>query len=85
MAHVPASPASACADGSARRSSARCGASLERKVENILRHEEPKKLAAGWTKTEDGHWIPPGWVRDPGGTAPEPPGEDGPGTHRDSV
>lgn len=33
------------------------------KIDAIERHEEPKKLAAGWVKTEDGHWIPPGWVR----------------------
>jgi hypothetical protein len=29
----------------------------------IRKHREPAKLAAGWTLTEDGHWIPPGWVR----------------------
>ena len=33
------------------------------KIEAIERHDEPKKLAAGWTKTEDGHWVPPGWVK----------------------
>jgi hypothetical protein len=33
------------------------------KIEAIERHEEPKKLAEGWTRDEAGHWIPPGWVR----------------------
>jgi hypothetical protein len=32
-----------------------------RKLDNIQRHEEPAKLASGWTKTKCGHWIPPGW------------------------
>ena len=32
------------------------------KVMAIKRHEEPKKLAAGWTRTEGGEWVPPGWV-----------------------
>lgn len=27
-----------------------------------LRHDK-KQLAAGWIQTEEGHWIPPGWVR----------------------
>lgn len=34
-----------------------------RKIEAIERHEEPAKLAAGWTRTNEGHWIPPGWVK----------------------
>lgn len=60
--------------------------SIMTKVEAIERHEEPQKLAAGWTKTADGeHWVPPGycWVGLPEGwTPPEafidgamPPGE----------
>jgi hypothetical protein len=36
---------------------------IVRKVEAIKRHEGKAKLAAGWTKTGDGHWIPPGWVK----------------------
>ncbi|MEA3028797.1 MAG: hypothetical protein QOG13_122 [Sphingomonadales bacterium] len=45
--------------------------SILRKLKAIERHREPAKLAAGWTLTEDGHWIPPGWVRaeDAGGAA----------------
>jgi hypothetical protein len=37
--------------------------SILAKVEAIERHAEPAKLAQGWTKDEEGHWIPPGWVR----------------------
>jgi hypothetical protein len=51
-----------------------------RKLEAIERHRAPAKLAAGWTQTEDGHWIPPGWVRaaDAGGDveAQSPDGAD---------
>lgn len=49
--------------------------SILRKVAAIERHREGERLAAGWTKTEDGHWIPPGWVRAEGGDPPphEPP------------
>ena len=48
------------------------------KIEAIERHEEPEKLAAGWTRSEDGDWIPPGyaWVGLPEGAAA--PGEPGP-------
>jgi hypothetical protein len=37
--------------------------SILTKLEAIKRHRTPEKLAAGWTKSEDGHWIPPGWVK----------------------
>jgi hypothetical protein len=42
------------------------------KVEAIERHKAPEKLAAGWTKSADGHWIPPGfaWVGPPEDAAP---------------
>jgi hypothetical protein len=33
------------------------------RLKAIRKHGEPAKLASGWTLTEDGHWIPPGWVR----------------------
>jgi hypothetical protein len=38
-----------------------------------------KKLAQGWTLTEEGHLIPPGWVKadDPGSGSP--PADDSPG------
>ena len=41
------------------------------KVAAIERHQAPQKLAAGWTKSEDGHWVPPGyaWVGLPEGAA----------------
>ena len=32
------------------------------RLENIRRHREPEKIAAGWTKTRDDDWIPPGWT-----------------------
>jgi len=81
--------------------------SLDQAVESILgkldaieRHAEPAKRAAGWTKSPDGDWIPPGYAPVPGWTAPagpdgapamenEPePGDGGPTdgeTPRDSV
>lgn len=60
----------------------RNGKSFEDAVESVLtkiaaieRHEEPKKRAAGWTKSPDGHWVPPGYAPVPGWTPPEPPAE----------
>jgi hypothetical protein len=50
-------------------------ASIIRKIDAIERHEEPAKLAAGWTKSPDGHWIPPGYGPLPGYVAPNPGGE----------
>jgi len=52
--------------------------SIIRKVEAIKRHKEPARLAAGWTKSVDGHWVPPGfaWAGLPE-DAP-PPAEPGP-------
>lgn len=32
------------------------------RLDNIRRHREPAKLAAGWTKARDGDLIPPGWT-----------------------
>jgi hypothetical protein len=42
----------------------RVRASILRKLDAIERHGEPAKLAAGWTRSTDGDWIPPGfaWV-----------------------
>jgi AcrR family transcriptional regulator len=34
-----------------------------RKLENIRRHEDRKRLAEGWIQAEEGVWIPPGWVK----------------------
>ena len=40
--------------------------SILRKIEAIdASTMSARKIAVGWTKTEEGHWIPPGWVRDP--------------------
>ena len=64
-----------------------CRRSITTKLEAIERHEEPKKLAAGWTKSAEGHWVPPGyaWVGLPEGA--DGPGADDSegGTPRDSV
>ena len=38
-------------------------------------HEAPKRLAAGWARLDDGHWIPPGWVRAEGWAALANPDE----------
>lgn len=35
--------------------------SILRKVEAIERHQDRERLATGWTKTDEGHWIPPGY------------------------
>jgi len=45
-----------------RASFERAQDSILRKVENINRHEERAKVAAGWTKTRSGELIPPGWT-----------------------
>jgi hypothetical protein len=54
--------------------------SIVTKLTAIERHREPQRLAAGWTKTADGLWVPPGygWVGLPEGwtpPAPMPPGD----------
>ncbi len=58
---------------------------LDRKLRHMEVPEE--ELAAGWTKSANGHWIPPGyaWVGLPEGSGE--PGEEGAegGTPRDSV
>lgn len=48
-------------------------ASILRKLSAVARHREPKMLAAGWTKTGDGHWIPPGYGPIPGWQPPAAP------------
>jgi hypothetical protein len=48
------------------RSPEQVRASIRRKLEAIERHEEPQKLAAGWTRSADGYWIPPGYGPIPG-------------------
>jgi len=58
--------------------------SIRRKVEAIKRHSDREKLAAGWTKTEDGDWIPPGWVRAEGAPGGDGAAEDDT-TPRDSM
>jgi hypothetical protein len=34
---------------------------LEKKLQALGYRDETKKLAEGWTKTPDGHWVPPGY------------------------
>jgi hypothetical protein len=48
------------------------------KIAAIERHEEPKKLAADWTKSPGGDWIPPGYAPIPGWTPPADPDGEGP-------
>ncbi|MEA3061355.1 MAG: hypothetical protein QOJ94_1136 [Sphingomonadales bacterium] len=36
--------------------------SIMTKIQAIKRHKEPAMLAAGWTKSPEGHWIPPGYA-----------------------
>lgn len=38
-------------------------AMLEPKLAAFGAREDQKKIEEGWTKTEEGHMIPPGWVR----------------------
>ena len=40
--------------------------SILRKLGAIHRHQRAQKLAEGWTEDEQGHLIPPGWVRKDG-------------------
>lgn len=55
--------------------------SIMTKIAAIERHREPQKLAAGWTRSPDGHWIPPGyapivgWAPPDGSEGDEPPGD----------
>jgi AcrR family transcriptional regulator len=58
--------------------------SIMTKIEAIERHEEPIKLSAGWTRSPDGHWIPPGYAPIEGWSPPTPEPPDGE-TPRDSV
>ncbi len=53
--------------------------SIRRKIEAIERHAEPGKLAAGWTRTPDGHWVPPGYAPILGWTPPPPAQAEGDG------
>jgi hypothetical protein len=36
---------------------------LSGRLDEIERDKAAAKLASGWTKDEEGNWIPPGWVR----------------------
>lgn len=37
--------------------------SIIKKLSAIARVRDAAKLASGWTRDEEGNWIPPGWVR----------------------
>jgi hypothetical protein len=52
---------------------------LEDKLEALGKRLAPGKLAAGWTRVENGHWIPPGYGPLPGHGG-SPPGHDAPPT-----
>ena len=73
--------------GPPERSFADTVKSIMGKIEAIERHGEPKKLAAGWTKSPEGRWIPPGYGPIPGWQAPPQLGDgtDGEETPRDSI
>ena len=48
-----------------RVSEAELAESIVHKLDILERRDAPARLAAGWTKDEDDHWIPPGWIRAP--------------------
>ncbi|HEX8309596.1 MAG TPA: hypothetical protein VF645_14385 [Allosphingosinicella sp.] len=37
--------------------------SIARKIEAITGARDSERLASGWSRDEEGNWIPPGWVR----------------------
>ena len=43
---------------------------LDKKLQALGVRREAEKLAQGWTKSPDGHWIPPGYGPIPGWIAP---------------
>jgi hypothetical protein len=45
------------------RSGAEIFDELSRRLEDIAREKADSKLAEGWSRDEEGHWIPPGWER----------------------
>jgi hypothetical protein len=49
---------------------------LEKSLSAFDARETPERLAAGWTKSPDGDWIPPGYAPIPG-WVPPPPAADG--------
>jgi hypothetical protein len=53
---------------------------LDQALDAFGARQEPKKLAAGWTKSPDGDWIPPGYAPIPGWVPPPAPeaGEEPP-------
>lgn len=55
---------------------------LDKKLKALGSEEDRKKLAEGWTMTDEGHWIPPGY-----GPVGSPPGgaTDRDGDPRDSM
>jgi len=57
---------------------------LLRKLDVLDRRKARSREGAGWTRTEDGNWIPPGWVRAEGALGGGGAVEDD-GTPRDSV
>jgi hypothetical protein len=68
-----------------RASEGQVAESIMAKLDVLERRTAPKELAAGWTKTPGGDWVPPGygWVGLPEGWAPpadwtpgaKPPGD----------
>jgi hypothetical protein len=58
--------------------------SILTKLEAFDHHRSGEKLAQGWTRLEDGHWIPPGYGLLPGHEAP-PPRVEGGDTPRETM
>jgi hypothetical protein len=60
---------------------------LDRKLRALGLRDDSAKLAAGWTKTADGEWVPPGYAWIGPSQAPDGLGADesGAGTPRDSM
>jgi hypothetical protein len=52
---------------------------LEVPIPELEEVDMEARLAGGWTRNEEGHWVPPGYVRLPG------PGGTGPDAPRDSM
>jgi len=54
------------------------------RLDRMREHGDRRRLAAGWTRSPDGHWIPPGYAPIDGWSPPTPEPPDGE-TPRDSV
>lgn len=58
------------------RSEEQLAESIHRKLDVLERRNARVRSAAGWTKSPDGHWIPPGYAPIPGWVAPPAASEE---------